>query len=109
MLTWRILHECSCIIEFIKEVGEKIRCEALPSILSSIPNEFNKFNNTGARRGEDDKMRGCAEHLIKYSPTSLINSIIQEHECKIRARFFLPYGSVIAISYFRTNISNFRY
>ena len=27
----------------------RIRCEALPRILSVFPNEFNKFNNTGAR------------------------------------------------------------
>ena len=33
----------------LKRVGGKIRCEALPSILSVFPNEFNKFNNTGAR------------------------------------------------------------
>ena len=26
--------------------GEKIKCEALPSILSVFPNKFNKFNNT---------------------------------------------------------------
>ena len=39
----RILHECSCIIEFIKRVGgKKIRCGALPSILSLFPNKFNK-------------------------------------------------------------------
>ena len=24
----RILHECSCFIEFIKQVGEEIKCEA---------------------------------------------------------------------------------
>ena len=29
--------------------GKKLRCEALPSILSVFPNEFNKFNNTGVR------------------------------------------------------------
>ena len=58
MLTYRILHECSCIIEFIKHVGEK--------------------------------------HLIKFSPTLLINSIIQEHEFRIRARFYLSYDSTIA-------------
>ena len=41
------------IFEFIKnELGKKINCKALPSILSVFP-------------------------------TSLINSIIQEHECKI--------------------------
>ena len=44
--TQRILRECSCIIEFIKWVGEKIRCEALWRILSVFPNKFNKFNNT---------------------------------------------------------------
>ena len=30
--------------------------------------------------GVKDKMRGFAEHL---PPTSLINSVMQEHECKI--------------------------
>ena len=39
---YRILHECSCFIEFIKRVG-------LPSILSLFHNKFNKFNDTGAR------------------------------------------------------------
>ena len=33
----------------LNELGEKIRCETLPSILSISSNEFNKFNNTGAR------------------------------------------------------------
>ena len=33
----------------IKRVGGKIRCKALPSILSVFPNEFDKFSNTGAR------------------------------------------------------------
>lgn len=45
----RILHECLCIIEFIKQVGKRIGCEAVPSILSLIPNELNKFNDTGER------------------------------------------------------------
>ena len=52
----RILHDCSCIIKFSKQVGEKeIKCEALPSILS-------------------------------FFTKSLINSIIQEQECKILYR-----------------------
>ena len=37
------------LLNLLNELGEKIRCEALPSILSVSPNEFNKFNNTGAR------------------------------------------------------------
>ena len=30
-------------------IGEKIRCKALPSVLLVFPDEFNKFNNTRAR------------------------------------------------------------
>ena len=41
---YRLLHECSCFSEFIIRVWE-----GLPSILSLFCNEFNKFNNTGAR------------------------------------------------------------
>ena len=37
------------LLNLLNELGEKIRCEALPSILSVFSNEFNKFNNTGAR------------------------------------------------------------
>ena len=36
MVHWRILHECSCFIEFLNELGKK-NCS-----------EINKFNNTGA-------------------------------------------------------------
>ena len=78
-------------LNLLNELGKKIRCEALPSILSVFPNEFNKFNNTGAqmqdsichmalnshfiskfftefikRVGEKDKMRGFANHLIGF-------------------------------------------
>ena len=44
---YRTVHECSCIIEFIKQVGEEIKCEALQSILSPF-HKFNKFNEPGA-------------------------------------------------------------
>ena len=36
------------LLNLLNELGKKIRCEPLPSI-SVFPNEFNKFNNTGAR------------------------------------------------------------
>ena len=39
----------NALLNLLNELGEKIRFEALPSILSVFPNEFNKFNNTGAR------------------------------------------------------------
>ena len=45
-----------CITEFVKGVGEKIRYETLPSILSVFPNRFNKSNNTGARMQDDLKI-----------------------------------------------------
>ena len=38
------------LLNLLNEPGKKIRCEALPPrILSVFPDEFNKFNNTGAR------------------------------------------------------------
>ena len=37
------------LLNILNELEEKIRCEALPRILSIFPNEFNKFDNAGAR------------------------------------------------------------
>ena len=37
------------LLNLLNELGKKIRCEALPSILSIFSEEFNKFNNTEAR------------------------------------------------------------
>ena len=37
------------LIEFIKGVGKRDKMRDLPSILSLFRNEFNRFNNTGAR------------------------------------------------------------
>ena len=37
------------LLNLLNELGIKIRCEAVPSILSVFPNAFNKFNDTGAR------------------------------------------------------------
>ena len=36
------------LLNLFNKLGKKIRCEALPSILSVFPNKLNKFNNTGA-------------------------------------------------------------
>ena len=36
------------LLNLLNKLGKKIRCKALPSILSVFPNEFNKFSNTGA-------------------------------------------------------------
>ena len=37
------------LLNLLNKLGKKIICKAMPSILSVFPNEFNKFNNTGAR------------------------------------------------------------
>ena len=37
------------LLNLLNKSGGKKRCDALPSILSIFPNDFNKFNNTGAR------------------------------------------------------------
>ena len=42
-----LLHECSYFIEFIEPAESDNKC--LPNILSFFLNQFNKFNNTGAR------------------------------------------------------------
>ena len=43
--------------------------------------------------GEKDKIRGFAEHLIGFPPTSLINSIIHG---STNASFYLSYDTKIA-------------
>ena len=52
-MPFNLFHSRSCLsahllFNLLNELGEKIRCEAVLSILS-ISSEFNKFNNTGAR------------------------------------------------------------
>ena len=37
------------LLNLLNELGKKIRCKAVLSILSGFPNELNKFSNTGAR------------------------------------------------------------
>ena len=37
------------LLNLFNELGKKIRCEAVSSILSVSPDEFNKFNNTRTR------------------------------------------------------------
>ena len=39
----RVLHECSCFIEFIKRVGKRDKMRGLSSIVSLFRNKFNKI------------------------------------------------------------------
>ena len=38
------------LLNLLKEFGKSDKLQGLPSILSLFRNEFNKFNNTGARK-----------------------------------------------------------
>ena len=64
------------LLNLLNELGKRDKMRGLPrglpSILSLFCNEFNKFNNTRAR---------MLDSIYLFFATSLINSIIQEHEC----------------------------
>ena len=49
------------LLNLLNELWKKLRCEAMPSILSVFPNEFNKFSNTGAL------MQDCVYHMTLKS------------------------------------------
>ena len=53
------------LLNLLNELEEKIRREALPSILSISSNEFNKFNNTGARMQDSTYHMALKSHLIR--------------------------------------------
>ena len=52
------------VLNLLNELGEKIRCEALPSILSVFPNKFNKFNNIKARMQDSIYYMTLKSHFI---------------------------------------------
>ena len=52
------------ILNLLNKLGNKIRCEALLSILSVFPNEFNKFNNTGAQMQDSIYHMTLKSHFI---------------------------------------------
>ena len=52
------------LLNLLNELGEKIRWKALPSMLSVFPNEFNEFNNTGARMQDSIYHMTLKSHFI---------------------------------------------
>ena len=52
------------LLNLLNELGKKIRCEAVPSILSVFPNEFDKFNNTGERMQDSIYHMPVKPHFI---------------------------------------------
>ena len=59
------------LLNLLNEFGKKIRCEAVPSILSIFPKEFNKFNNTGGSARMQDSIyhMKLKSHIICYFRT----------------------------------------
>ena len=52
------------LLNLLNKLGKKIRCEAVPSILSVFPNEFNKFNNAGAQMQDSIYHMTLKSHFI---------------------------------------------
>ena len=53
------------MIELLNELGEKIVCEAVPSMLSISSNEFNKFNKALTRIQGSIYHMTLKSHLIR--------------------------------------------
>ena len=48
----------------LNDLWKKIRCEAMPSILSVFPNDFNEVNNTGAQMQDSIYHMTLKSHFI---------------------------------------------
>ena len=59
------------LLNLLNKLGKKIRCEALPSILSVFPNKFNKFNNTGAPMQDSIYHMTLKSHFISKFCTKI--------------------------------------
>ena len=57
------------LLILLNELGKRDKMRGLPSILSLFRNEFNKFNNTGAR------MLDSIYHMTLRIPRNLISGI----------------------------------
>ena len=51
------------LLNLLNELRKKMRCEALPSILSIFSDEFNKFYNTGAQMQDSIYHMTLKSHL----------------------------------------------
>ena len=52
------------LLNLLNQLGKRIRCEAMPSILSVFSNELNKFNNTGTRMQDSIYHMTLKSHLL---------------------------------------------
>ena len=69
------------LLNLLNELGKKIRCEALLSILSVFPNELNKFNNTGARMQDSVYHMTLKSHFISKFCTKITISPLENTMC----------------------------
>ena len=56
------------LLNLLKYLGEKIRCEAMPSILSFFHKEFNTFNNSRFYLSYDAFNSQMSHQNVKISP-----------------------------------------
>ena len=61
----------------LKGLGKKIRCEALPGVLSIFPKKFNKFHNTGARMRDSVYHMTLKSHFISKFCTKMSKFLTQ--------------------------------
>ena len=66
------------LLNLLNELGKKIRCEAVPSILSVFPNEFHKINNTGVRMQDSVYHMALKSHFISecYDVICIFNPLV---------------------------------
>ena len=64
------------LLNLLNELGKKIRCDALLSILLVCTSKFNKFNNTGARIQDSIYHMTLKSHLFVFFATKRQDSVI---------------------------------
>ena len=69
------------LLNLLNELEKKIRREALPSILSVFPKEFNKFNTTGARMQDSIHHMTLKSHFISNFCTKTSRFRHQKTRC----------------------------
>ena len=65
------------LVNLLNELWKKIKYEAMPSILSIFPNEFDKYNNIGARMQDSAYHMTLKSYFISKSGTKVTISPLE--------------------------------
>ena len=108
-ILWLTLCQINTHIEIEVRVKMSLICEQwIQYILLQCSDSAHVLLNLLNSLGKKEKMQGFAEHLIGFPPLNLINSIIQEYECKILFIYHMTLKSHF-ISNFHSKTSGFRH